>query len=516
MYSNLLDKSWKKESGKTAFTKGCNGAFGVLNTSFLSKSVQRMSEVVVRLIKIFISRNKRNVILRGEVYDYLLIKCMGKSRKKLVFAFDGRKWQQYSGISYRISDWFARYIQESGTIPYSNYKKTFQVFDALYRAEDPRETKGQKVWLIKKNPIRFNDYSFMAKDKAKLLRKNHVYEVVAENLQSNQHGSPMFEQAHFKHGAVVGSDGKIRDIKDVAALCKGKEFYTSYDKELYKILCKFTNLEVTNKGVLKTQIKRSKVPFATVVCAFYDNQLTNSDDVLERIYSIQRELSTSHRQIDHLSERKENNYPLLLVPLYKCINKDFRNKRTRIKRPFYFLNLYLYEQHLILVECGIENTSNVFRFKFDISTRKGQQDYYDCFERFRSIAKAAGYITKNPEENLLYCCADPNKFGCKDDPLMGLIYNPLESYSTDTPEVLDVLWDVRGLAGSVADLEDSLGLEVNSITSKLGVLAIQPVTRKLIKTAKTIGLITPEQAAESVQRFCKKLSQNSAVVVNYQ
>ncbi len=466
------------------------------------------------MTKLFVSRNKRNVILRGEVYDYLLVKCMGKPWKKLVFAFDGRRWQQYSGISHRISEWLARYIQENGNILYSNYKKIFQVLDALYHAEDPHETKGQKVWLVKKNPIRFNDYSFMAKDEAKLLKSNHVYEVVLGNLQSDKHGSPMFEQAFFHHSAVIDSDGKIRDIKGIVALCKGKEFYTSYDQELFDILSRFTCLEVTDKGVLKTDIGRSKVPFATTVWAFYDHQLTNSNDVLEQIYFIQRELSTSHRQIDHLSERKETNHPLLLAPLHKDINKAFRNKRTRIKRPFYFLNLYAYEQHLILVECGVENTSNIFRFQFDISTLKGQQDYYDCFERFRSIAKAAGCITKNLEENLLYYCADPNRFGCEGDPLMGLAYNPLESYSTNTPEALDALWNVRGLTGSVADLESSLGLEAGSFASKLGVPAIQPVTRKLIKAAKTMGLITPEQAAESVQKFCKKPSQNSAIAMN--
>lgn len=79
-----------------------------------------------------------------------------------------------------------------------------------------------------------------------------------------------------------------------------------------------------------------------------------------------------------------------------------------------------------------------------------------------------------------------------------------------------MLWNVRGLSGSVADMEDSLGLEANSLTNKLGVPAIQPVTRKLIKAGNGLGMITAEQAAESIEKFCKKPSQNSAVIVNPQ
>lgn len=280
------------------------------------------------------------------------------------------------------------------------------------------EAKTLNVRTINKYPIMFKE------DESKTML---VYDCTPENLLAdnmlvaensnvtvNCDVSTMFLSRHKNN-----MDGAILD-----------NFYTELKHGLIHIF----NVLLPNakihwslyKNALKCDIRikgRIMVAFSEIVWLYHNGKI-DLNNPIQSIIKGHDELSAKGIVIDHLSERKSNNFIIMLAPVPSDVNSSFGARRSTIKRPYFFYIVYSPENNKVYVMAGIEN-GYIKKFVFSL---EDHAIYNACFNEFADILKKAGYITKDRNENLFYYWSDPLKMEDEDNPLIKLSKMSADSF----------------------------------------------------------------------------------------
>lgn len=298
------------------------------------------------------------------------------------------------------------------------------VLCSFYNGMDIEETDGINVRCVSSDAVGLNNLT--DPEEVEFFRTHYVYDFTRGNIVSDI------------RGAVIHSNGHIVvDYPAMSVKCDGKNFCTLYDQKLCSLLTAVPNWNLV-RGALTTNVgtgesgKSIFVPYASIIVAYHRELVPNdTDNIRDKLKVIDQEINRKHLLVDHLTERKENNYPFLLALTTNNVNDTVRNFRTRIRKPFFFYTAVDHARKICLVWLGIEGTSWERHIVFgDLTEERECGLYLQCFERFKEIAKAAGYFLKRSgDDSLLYYWANPDRMNDKRNPLVQLISKPMSIFT---------------------------------------------------------------------------------------
>lgn len=389
------------------------------------------------LKELFVSKNGSNIIYEGEIYYYLIIKAIRTDKNQIVCAFDGHIRKEKGSEQRCISELLIEYIQEHGTAYLdpcviarfgAPQKRVEEVLYSLYNDKSIEDAAKLNIKLVnRKKKISISSTSAwcdIPTDEIELFKNNHVYDMSNNNLISNE-----------KYSCFHTNGGFVGDGNAIIGGCKGRKFYTNYDKKLLTILKKIRPWNLDKRGALVATVARGKhIPFSTIVWAYHHGLIphdTDATSTINSIVAVHRHFLLMGLEVDHLTENVQHNFLYGLVLMQGDINSSFQTRRKSIKQPFYFLSVYNHNVGKLLVKCGIDTDVQHYerRFAFRLDS-KGETAYRDCFAAFEKKVKSVGYLTKEPEkDNLLSYWASPERACSADNELKAMLEYPLNTYT---------------------------------------------------------------------------------------
>lgn len=263
-------------------------------------------------------------------------------------------------------------------------------------------------------------------EEVEFFRNHYVYDFTRGNIVSDI------------SKVITHSNGHIVvDYPAMSVKCDGRLFCTSYDQGLCSLLAAIPNWNLV-RGALKANVgtgesgKSIFAPYASIIVAYHRGLVpTGTGNIRDKLKVIDQEINGKQLLVDHLTERKENNYPFLLALTNNNVNDTMRNFRTRIKKPFFFYSVADHARKICLVWLGIEGTGWEKHIVFgDLTDERECGLYLQCFDRFKEIAKSAGYfLKKSGDDSLLYYWANPTRMNDKKNPLILLLSKPMSIFT---------------------------------------------------------------------------------------
>lgn len=398
------------------------------------------------MIEIPIPNRLNNAILQSDDNKryYLVVNTKQQypkwNGKKPAYMFTGDFTVDYHSFSpfWKLAEYIETiraFVVGSDGLPYDRRKgekdiSLARVLLSFYSGVEIEETDNVNAQMVDDREVVLE--SLTDQEEIEFFKTHYVYNFTAGNLVSDVHGT----EVCFNGNVFVAPP-------DMYVKCKGESFHTTYDQKLCKFLLDTPNWNV-GSGALKTNISAASVdhadskskksffiPYANIVVAHHRGLIPyNKNNVRDKLKAIYDSITAKGLEIDHLSERKNNNYLHLLALTNKSVNGAAHNFRTRIKAPFFFYTVYDHIRERCLVHLGIEGTGWERYIVFNsLEDEESYKMYLECLKTFRDYADAAGCLMDKPgEESLLYYWAEPARMSDKANPLNQLLAKPLDVF----------------------------------------------------------------------------------------
>lgn len=365
-----------------------------------------------------IYKNRGNQILQGEFYHYLRV-------GGAYFAFDGELSRMRDGERKTVADWMISFIEKGGA--FRECSGRFPINSQGVRLEeallavylnvpfaDAKQTEARVGF-----PKRFT-ISGLSDDEEQAMFHNHpVFDLTINNIRGAGYG------AAYTTNTTVYHDGRSIHVR-----CKGAEFQTGYDAGLYGLMRRVPTWNVNDQGRLKVYLSGRKiVPSSELIWAYHHSLIGDDPNVRKAMLEAHKRLRSQKVEIDHLSDRVENQYISLLAAMSALANHQIANRRSRIREPYYFWTVYDLNAKQYRVEAGIVSAWSK-RFVFEnLADEKEAARYVACFREFYDLAKKADHLLTEPNgENLLHYWSAPERMQDCDNPLNALLLAPANSF----------------------------------------------------------------------------------------
>lgn len=354
-----------------------------------------------------------------------LFETVNRVGGKKMFLFDNES-QNGAQLWEAIADRIQTYCQRHVFYLNSPHREIAAIVFSVYHDITLEDAMASNVRLIDKDPC-WN------------LNGVLVYNLRKKNLVSDIVRSPIFSNAIIT----------IRNC-DMSVICKGVAFWTEYDQDLYFALQKIHYWKL-NRGraadqkreefalvaTLEDGRKQKDVAFAEIVWQFHHGMIDMADFV-KSVITNHAKLSASKVVIDHLTQRRTNNFFWALAAIPNGLNRDKNlSSRDRIAKPWFFVTVFDESAQKFKVRLGNFKTGWERRYLFDdlaVLNSNGVYVYDELLSKFKT-AIGPQFVDDSRDSHLRYW-SDPDLAHDPDNILTDTLRTPLETY-TDALQLFD-------------------------------------------------------------------------------
>lgn len=212
------------------------------------------------------------------------------------------------------------------------------------------------------------------------------------------------------------------DLGSTVVTWEGELFWVDKNEGLEKILQRLSNKKI-EEGALKLRVGGEYIPLGAVVYIYFTIIKAEGVEEISLINDGYKSYREQDYVVDHLTENKQNNHIWALALMPHWVNGGMRDRRSRVKAPYFFYTVYDLVSKCCKVQCGViaDNVKWEKRFAFDWSNvDDAAQRYKACFDEFWDKLPREYKLDKPGEESCLYYWAEPERATDTNNPLMHL------------------------------------------------------------------------------------------------